>query len=245
MRGSVVKKGTCWYVKIELDPDPETGARRQKWHSGYTTKREAERARIDLLSKLDRGEYIPPSQQTVRDFFTEWLATIEPTVRPSTFDSYRRNVRLHVIAHLGDLRLTHVDAGSLNGLYALLLRSGHRPSSRKGKGYSRELLQRGQALRAAGFSWQGTVDQLRTELLEAERLPKNTLVSLIKRAAADPPARPVGTGLHPRTVGYVHTIVHRAMRDAVRWVGCPGIRQRLPIPRALANKAATSRLGTR
>lgn len=54
MRGSVVKKGTRWYVKIELDPDAGTGRRRQKWHSGYSTKREAERARIDLLSKFER-----------------------------------------------------------------------------------------------------------------------------------------------------------------------------------------------
>ena len=88
MRGSVVKKGDRWYVKIELDPDPATGRRRQKWHSGYTTKREAERARVDLLSKFDRGEYVEPSQQTVADFLTDWLGAIEPTVRPSTFDSY-------------------------------------------------------------------------------------------------------------------------------------------------------------
>ena len=31
MRGSVIKKGSQWYVKIELDPDPATGRRRQKW----------------------------------------------------------------------------------------------------------------------------------------------------------------------------------------------------------------------
>ena len=38
MRGSVVKKGTRWYVKIELDPDQATGQRRQKWHSGVQHK---------------------------------------------------------------------------------------------------------------------------------------------------------------------------------------------------------------
>jgi hypothetical protein len=29
MRGSVIKKGDRWYVKIELDPDPATGKRTQ------------------------------------------------------------------------------------------------------------------------------------------------------------------------------------------------------------------------
>jgi hypothetical protein len=87
MRGSVIRKGGRWYVKVELDPDPETGQRHQKWHSGYRTRREAERARVDLLSKLDRGEYVEPSQQTVGEFLEDWLKAIEPTIRPSTFDS--------------------------------------------------------------------------------------------------------------------------------------------------------------
>ena len=142
MRGSVVKKGARWYVKLELDPDPATGHRRQKWHSGYPTKKEAERARVDLLSKLDRGEYVAPTQQTVTSFLTEWLRTIQPTVRPSTFDSYRRNVENHVEAHIGDMRLVRVDAGVLNGLYAQLLLSGRRPSSRAGRGYSAAVVQR-------------------------------------------------------------------------------------------------------
>ena len=88
MRGSVLNKGDRWYVKIELDPDPVTGRRRQKWHSGFRTRRDAERARVDLLSKFDRGEYVEPSHQTVAEFFAEWLKTIEPTIRESTLESY-------------------------------------------------------------------------------------------------------------------------------------------------------------
>ena len=63
MRGSVVKKGDKYYVKIEPDPDPDpvTGKRRQKWHSGCRTKRQAGRARVDLLSKFDRRENVEPS----------------------------------------------------------------------------------------------------------------------------------------------------------------------------------------
>lgn len=136
MRGSVVKKGNAYYVKLELDPDPATGARKQKWHSGYRTKREAERARIDLLAKLDRGEYVTPTSNTVAEFLLEWLTAIQPTVRPATYDSYRRNIHNHVIAHLGATRLTRIDGGVLNGLYATLLTSGRLPSSRKGAGYS-------------------------------------------------------------------------------------------------------------
>lgn len=218
MRGSVVKKGTRWYVKIELDPDPATGKRHQKWHSGFNTKREAERGRIDLLSKFDRGEYVEPSQQTVADFFTDWLKAIEPTVRESTFDSYSRNVKNHVVAHIGAVKLTKVDAGVLNTLYAHLLAAGRCLPSRTGKGYSPAVVERASELRSEGLTLQATADRLRVELPEAEHITKDTLASLLRRAKqpATTSARQ-RPGLDKRTVNYVHTIIHRAFKDAVRW----------------------------
>lgn len=217
MRGSVVRRGTAYYVKIELDADPITGKRRQKWHSGYRTKRDAERARVDLLSKFDRGEYVEPSHQTLGEFLAEWLRTIEPTLRPGTFDSYSRNVHNHVIAHIGTMQLTRVDAGTLNGLYATLLASGRRPSSRRGKGYSPEVLARALDLRAAGTSLNDTAAALRSEFEETAHISKDTLASLLRRHAAAEVGEGPAPGLDRRTVNYVHTILHRAFRDAVRW----------------------------
>lgn len=216
MRGSVVKKGDRYYVKIELDPDPATGRRRQKWHSGYRTKREAERARVDLLSKFDRGEYVEPSHQTLGDFLEEWLRAIEPTVRPSTFDSYSRNMRNHVIAHIGNVRLTKVDAGTLNGLYAHLLANGRRRPSRAGRGYSAAVVDHALGLRASGLSLSATAERLRAELPEADHITKDTLACLLRRHASGDTGD-LGSQLDGRTVNYIHTIVHRAMKDAVRW----------------------------
>jgi integrase len=216
MRGSVVKKGDRYYVKIELDPDPATGRRRQKWHSGYRTKREAERARVDLLSRFDRGEYVEPSLQTLGEFLEEWLRAIEPTLRPSTFDSYSRNARNHVIAHIGNVRLAKVDAGTLNGLYAHLLAQGRRRPSRTGSGYSADVIERALELRAEGLTLAATAERLRTDLPEADHITKDTLACLLRRRANGDTAD-VGSQLDGRTVNYVHTILHRALKDAVRW----------------------------
>jgi integrase len=153
-RGSVVKRGGTYAVKLELPPDPVTGQRRQKWHSGYRTKKEAEQARTDLLSKLDQGTYIAPATATLGEYLCEWLATIDNTVRASTSDSYRRNIDNHVIPRIGSVKLQNVDAGVLNKLYAEL----HRDGRRDGTG-----------------------------------------------------------GLSARTVRYIHTVLHRAFKDAVRW----------------------------
>lgn len=217
MRGSVVKKGDRWYVKIELDVDPATGQRRQKWHSGYKNKRDAERARVDLLSKLDRGEYVEPSHQTLGDFLTDWLVAIEHTVRPSTFDSYSRNMRLHVIERIGTVRLTKVDAGVLNGLYAALLSSGRRGPTRKGAGYPAAVIERASVLRAEGRTLAATAAQLREEMPEADHITKDTLASLLRRDADGSTGTGPAAGLDRRTVNYIHTILHRAFKDAVRW----------------------------
>jgi integrase len=137
-------------------------------------------------------------------------------VRPSTFESYSRNMRNHVIAHIGAVRLTKVDAGVLNGLYAQLLATGRRPSSRLGAGYSPEVVALANKLRARGMTLQETADYLSFEFAEAEHITKDTLASLLRRSAAAPePKR--GTGLDRRTVRYTHTILHRALKDAVRW----------------------------
>jgi integrase len=155
MRGSVVKRGNGYSVVVELDRDPITGKRRQKWHSGYRTKKDAERALTELLAAKDSGTYLEVTKQTFGGFIPEWLAAIKPTIRPSTHHSYRRNLQLHVLPHLDSVQLRRIDAGMLNGLYAALLADGR-------KNYA-------------------------------------------------------GGGLSPRSVQYVHAIIHRALRDAVRW----------------------------
>jgi len=53
MRGTVIKRGATWSVVIDLGLGTDAaGRRRRKWHSGYRTRKEAEWARVELLSRL-------------------------------------------------------------------------------------------------------------------------------------------------------------------------------------------------
>jgi integrase len=155
MRGSVVKRGNGYSVVVELDRDPSTNKRRQKWHSGYRTKKDAERALSEIATSVHTGSYLEPTKQTLSEFAREWLVAITPTIRPSTHYSYSRNLQLHVLPKLGSVQLRRIDAGLLNTLYAALLADGRKDHA--------------------------------------------------------------GGGLSPRTVRYVHAIIHRALRDAVKW----------------------------
>ena len=126
MRGSIVKRGNGYSVVIDLGPDPITGRRRQKWHSGYATKKQAQAALAEMVSAVNKGTYVEKTRQTVAEFASDWLTAIAPTVRPATHYSYARNLRLHVLPYLGGATLAGVDAGALNRLYAQLLADGRR-----------------------------------------------------------------------------------------------------------------------
>ena len=133
MKGTIVKRGARYSVVVELDRDPVTGKRRREWHSGYTTKRDAETARVEILSRLQRGEYVTPSKLTVADYLEErWLPAKRATLAPSTHASYSGNVRVHIIPALGSARLQGLSADVLTRFYAERLRSG----GRGGKGLS-------------------------------------------------------------------------------------------------------------
>ena len=97
MRGHVRKRGRKWAVGVDVDADPQTGKRRRKWHSGFPTRREAEDARIRILCAIQRAEHVEPSNLTLGQFLADrWLPARESSLRPSTFESYARNVRVHI-----------------------------------------------------------------------------------------------------------------------------------------------------
>jgi integrase len=126
MRGSVIKRGKSWSVVIDAGRDA-TGKRVRKWHAGFATRKEAERARTEILSRLDRGTYVEPSRRMLGEFLEhDWLPAIQARIRPSTWDSYARNVRLHVLPALGPEHLQSITPARLNRLYAELLKRGRR-----------------------------------------------------------------------------------------------------------------------
>lgn len=73
MKGHIRKRGTKWCIVVDIGTDPETGKRRQKWFSGYKTKKEAEKDVAKKITELHEGTFIQPSKVTVTTFLTEWI----------------------------------------------------------------------------------------------------------------------------------------------------------------------------
>lgn len=118
------KETTRWYVVVDTGVDTD-GKRKQRWHGGFPTRREAEVERAKLVNDLHAGNYISPDRVTLTEWVREsWLPMIRSRIKPSTFDSYRSNMEVHVLPVLGNHRLQQLTAAMLNTLYANLLVTG-------------------------------------------------------------------------------------------------------------------------
>ena len=137
MRGTVAKKNKRWYAVIYDGVDEETGRQKRRWIPGGTRKADAERVLSDLIQRKYEGEPVVTYKGTVREYLVErWLPVQKSRVRPSTYDSYRRTVDLHVLPALGDTPLGKLAPGNLELFYADLLAKGRRKPGGTNKGLS-------------------------------------------------------------------------------------------------------------
>jgi integrase len=96
----IYKRGSR-YVYVYRDGN---GKQRQ---GSAGTKTEARKARNALMVKVDRGEEIVPSKETVAEYLRGWLDTCarDGSIRPNTREDYRAHVENRLIPQLGNLRL--------------------------------------------------------------------------------------------------------------------------------------------
>lgn len=118
------KETVIWYVVFDTGRDQDN-KRKQKWIGGFSTRKEAEAARAKTVNEINRGSYVLPTKVTLREWLDErWLPMMRTLVKASTWDSYNRNLNLHVLPRIGDKTLRDVTAQVLNDLYAALLVDG-------------------------------------------------------------------------------------------------------------------------
>jgi integrase len=146
MRGSIVKdkrspdpKRPRYFVIVEERTGD--GKRRRRWHSdpvtgsAFASKKKADDFLAGLLNDVNKGSYSPPSKATVDSWLDVWLAIMRPNLKPSTYASYERVLRVHVRPRLGSMELRKVTSADLDRLYADML-SGGRADHRRGEGLS-------------------------------------------------------------------------------------------------------------
>lgn len=123
MRGSIIKRGRTYSVVLDLGRGPD-GKRIRRWHSGYATRRAAERARVELLAKLDIGGYVDPSRVTMAEYLRSWLEHVGHQRAGATHERYEYICKRYLIPHLGALRLQQLQPLHVQQTYDLLEERG-------------------------------------------------------------------------------------------------------------------------
>jgi integrase len=127
MRGTIQKKGNKWYAVVYDGVNPATGNYRRRWVQAGTRRSDAEKLLADLVKRAHRGETVVSEKLTLGDYLTErWLPVQETRLRKSTYESYRRNIELHVVPGLGRRKLDQLTPEDIDLFYAALLKNGRK-----------------------------------------------------------------------------------------------------------------------
>jgi integrase len=134
-KGSIIKRegknGVSWLLKYNAAPDPLTGERRQRYETVKGTKKEAQAELRRLLSEVDKGTDVDPTNLTLREWSEQWLKKMESRVSPRTVEGYSDWLRLHVLPTLGDKKLQTLRGIHISQLYDKLLANGFIGSKKK------------------------------------------------------------------------------------------------------------------
>jgi integrase len=123
MQGYVVAKGRRFYAVIYDGVDPLTGRERRRWHAAGTNRTDAERLAARLAAQAaSKGR--DAGLSLARYLRERWLPAKRVSLRPSTWDGYRRKLELQVIPRLGHVPLRRLRADHIQSLYSELLANG-------------------------------------------------------------------------------------------------------------------------
>ena len=126
MKGTVIKRGAKWAVVVDAGRDVD-GKRLRKWHSGFDTKREAEAARIEILSRMQQGTYAPATKVTLGEWLTTWPDG-RTGLAETTLAAYETDAK-RVHTGIGQLRLRDLTTTRLSDFYRDLIQQGLAPKT--------------------------------------------------------------------------------------------------------------------
>jgi len=122
MKGSIrERRPGSWELIVQLPRDPVTGRAKQLSRMVHGTKREAQRALAELVTKVSAGK-ISSSATTLSQLLVQWLDLVSAQLAATTVREYRRLVATRLAPDLGHLALRRITTQRLDSYYAGLAR---------------------------------------------------------------------------------------------------------------------------
>jgi integrase len=126
MKNHIKKRGKNSYsIKISLGKDSSTGKYQYQWTTVKGTKEEAKKRLRELLTQLDNGIFIKPSNTTLGEYLEQWLKDyVRPNLSPKTYEGREQYINRQIVPSVGGLTLTALKPEHLQRFYSEKLTGG-------------------------------------------------------------------------------------------------------------------------
>jgi len=103
-----------------------TGSKRKALYG--KTRGEVSEKLTKAMANRDRGLVFDADNLKIEEYMTRWLAgSVRDTVQATTYETYERLMRLHLLPALGPVKLKNLSPAHVRGLYREKLDSGLSP----------------------------------------------------------------------------------------------------------------------
>jgi integrase len=109
MRGTIIKRGSSYRIKVSLGKDSITGKYLSHYETVKGSKKDAEKRLNELIHQHENGTFVKPGKATVADYLSQWLKDYAYTnLSPNTAEGYESIISRHLIPTLGIIPLTQL-----------------------------------------------------------------------------------------------------------------------------------------
>ncbi len=109
MRGTIIKRGNAYRIKVSLGKDPTTGKYISHYETVQGNKKDAEKRLNDVIHQHENGTFVKPGKATVAEYLSQWLKNYASVnLAPHTVEGYESIINRHLIPNLGNILLTQL-----------------------------------------------------------------------------------------------------------------------------------------
>jgi integrase len=130
-RGQIEQRGERkWLVRVYVGTVTDDKGKKKRSYSSKIvlgTFKQAERTMTGMLNEVDKDEFIPPTNQTLKQFMDAWFEhTAKMRVSATTLTSYRSSTK-RPLAAIGHVRLDELTPQVFQAVYTKLAADGISP----------------------------------------------------------------------------------------------------------------------
>ena len=111
-----------WQVSLPIDPNDRQAGMKRYSGNGFTTARDAEKAKRQALSDSENGRIRISESPSFETYAQNWLSTRK--IVNSTRMGYEKILRVHLLPEFGKKKLNEITATSISAFYRKLEKDG-------------------------------------------------------------------------------------------------------------------------